>query len=122
MTEPEISTPCNRNLLNFFHFFMKNAQKLVKVEYTDSWWCENDTFLPRKSLSYSPTSKATLHALIHQHHINFLGLQENNSDVWKLFAAVIVHAVAIQFCIGTEMITMGTKKLQVGQQIRLRSV
>merc|ERR1711963_966179 len=42
-----------------------------------------------------------------------IGLQENNSDVWKLFAAVIVHAVAIQFCIGTEMITMGTKKLQI---------
>ena len=46
---------------------------------------------------------------------NFLGLQENNSDVWKLFAAVIVHDIAIQFCIGTEMITMRTKKLQVGK-------
>ena len=43
----------------------------------------------------------------------FTGLQSNNSDVWKLFAAVSIHATAILFCIGTEMIAMGTKKLQV---------
>merc|ERR1712141_752440 len=42
-----------------------------------------------------------------------IGLQSNNSDVWKLFAAVSIHACAILFCIGTEMIAMGTKKLQI---------
>jgi len=39
-----------------------------------------------------------------------IGLEETDSGVWKLFAAVIVHGVAIVFCIGTEMISSGLKK------------
>lgn len=42
-----------------------------------------------------------------------IGLQLNNSDVWKLFVAISIHACAILFCIGTEMISVGTKKLQI---------
>ena len=41
------------------------------------------------------------------------GLQLNVSDVWKLFAAIAIHAVAILFSIGAEMVYSGTKRLQV---------
>ena len=43
----------------------------------------------------------------------FSGLQLNVSDVWKLFAAIAIHAVAILFSIGAEMVYSGTKRLQV---------
>merc|ERR1712008_59967 len=42
-----------------------------------------------------------------------IGLQLNVSDVWKLFAAVSIHACAILFSIGAEMLTSGTKRLQI---------
>jgi len=45
--------------------------------------------------------------------ILFSGLQLNVSDVWKLFAAIAIHAVAILFSIGAEMVYSGTKRLQV---------
>ena len=44
---------------------------------------------------------------------SFSGLQLNVSDVWKLFAAIAIHAVAILFSIGAEMVYSGTKRLQV---------
>ena len=34
----------------------------------------------------------------------YLGLEETESGVWKLFAAIIVHAIAIVFCIGNKML------------------
>merc|ERR1712156_492937 len=42
-----------------------------------------------------------------------IGLQLNVSDVWKLFAAIAIHAVAILFSIGAEMVYSGTKRLQI---------
>jgi hypothetical protein len=33
-----------------------------------------------------------------------LGLEETTSGVWKLFTAVIIHAVAIVFCIGEQIL------------------
>ena len=39
-----------------------------------------------------------------------VGLEESVSGVWQLFAAVIVHTVAIIFCIGTDMVVSGTKR------------
>jgi len=38
-----------------------------------------------------------------------IGLEEKESGVWKLFIAVAIHATAIIFCIGTEMIADNTK-------------
>ena len=38
-----------------------------------------------------------------------IGLEETESGVWKLFLAVSLHATAILFCIGTEMVAMDTK-------------
>jgi len=38
-----------------------------------------------------------------------IGLEEEESGVWKLFVAVAIHATAIIFCIGTEMIADNTK-------------
>ena len=38
-----------------------------------------------------------------------IGLEETESGVWKLFLAVSLHATAIVFCIGTEMIAMNTR-------------
>ena len=42
-----------------------------------------------------------------------IGLEETEAGVWKLFLAVSIHATAIVFCIGTEMISSGTKKSQI---------
>ena len=42
-----------------------------------------------------------------------VGLQQKNSDVWKLFAAIGIHSVAIVFCISVEMINSRTKKLHI---------
>ena len=41
------------------------------------------------------------------------GLEESDSGVWKLFLAVSLHAVAISFCIGTEMSTTGLRKRSI---------
>jgi len=38
-----------------------------------------------------------------------IGLEETESGVWKLFVAISLHATAIVFCIGTEMIAMNTR-------------
>ena len=38
-----------------------------------------------------------------------IGLEEKEQGVWKLFLAVAIHATAIIFCIGTEMIADNTK-------------
>jgi hypothetical protein len=35
--------------------------------------------------------------------LSALGLEETTSGVWKLFTAVIIHAVAIVFCIGEQL-------------------
>jgi hypothetical protein len=40
-----------------------------------------------------------------------LGLEETTSGVWKLFTAVIIHAVAIVFCIGEQLyVNIGIRK------------
>jgi hypothetical protein len=38
--------------------------------------------------------------LFHSKTFLFSGLEETSSGVWKLFTAVIIHAIAIVFCIG----------------------
>jgi len=38
-----------------------------------------------------------------------IGLEEKEAGVWKLFLAVAIHATAIIFCIGTEMIADNTQ-------------
>ena len=38
-----------------------------------------------------------------------VGLEETSSGVWQLFLAVIIHSVAIIFCIGTDMVVGGTR-------------
>lgn len=42
-----------------------------------------------------------------------IGLQMTSPDVWKLFTAVSIHAWAILFCIGMDMIVEGTKRLHI---------
>ncbi len=68
----------------------------------------------KKILSYVRNFLIVLSLSIHSVFEGMaIGLQENVPDVWKLFAAVSIHACAILFCIGTEMIAMGTKRLQI---------
>lgn len=42
-----------------------------------------------------------------------IGLQETQRDVWYLFAAVIIQACAILFCIGLELVTSGIRLLNL---------
>nr|CAD7427184.1 unnamed protein product [Timema monikensis] len=42
-----------------------------------------------------------------------IGLQPTQRDVWYLFGAVSIHACAILFCIGLELVTSGTRMLQL---------
>lgn len=42
-----------------------------------------------------------------------IGLQLTQRDVWYLFTAVSIHACAILFCIGLELVTSGTKLLNL---------
>ena len=42
-----------------------------------------------------------------------IGLEESDSGVWKLLMAIAIHAVPIVFCVGTDMISSGVKKLKV---------
>ena len=51
--------------------------------------------------------------LIYKQISILIGLQLNAEDVWKLFAAVTIHECSILFCIGSEMISGGTKRLQI---------
>ena len=39
--------------------------------------------------------------------------QEDNSGVWKLTLAIAIHAVPIVFCVGTDLISAGMKKLKI---------
>jgi len=42
-----------------------------------------------------------------------IGLEEDNSGVWKLTLAIAIHAVPIVFCVGTDLISAGMKKLKI---------
>jgi len=42
-----------------------------------------------------------------------IGLDKEESGVWKLFLAITIHAIPIVFCIGTEMISSGVKKARI---------
>ena len=42
-----------------------------------------------------------------------IGLDETQSGVWLLTGAVALHAVPIVFCIGTDMLTSGVKKMKL---------
>merc|ERR1712013_710507 len=42
-----------------------------------------------------------------------IGLEEDQAGVWKLFLAVAIHAAAIVFCIGTEMMASRVKKKMI---------
>jgi zinc transporter 1/2/3 len=42
-----------------------------------------------------------------------VGLQQTQRDVWYLFAAVSIHACAVLFCIGLELVTSGTRLLDL---------
>ena len=42
-----------------------------------------------------------------------IGLEESESGVWKLLMAVSIHAAPIVFCVSTDMISSGVKKLKV---------
>ncbi|KAJ4434746.1 hypothetical protein ANN_23315 [Periplaneta americana] len=42
-----------------------------------------------------------------------IGLQQTQRDVWYLFTAVSIHACAILFCIGLELVTSGVKLLNL---------
>ena len=42
-----------------------------------------------------------------------IGLEETDTGVWKLLMAVSIHAVPIVFCVGTDMISSGLKKIKI---------
>jgi zinc transporter 1/2/3 len=42
-----------------------------------------------------------------------IGLQQTQRDVWYLFTAVIIHACAILFCIGLELVMSGIRLLNI---------
>ena len=42
-----------------------------------------------------------------------IGLEESDSGVWKLLMAVSIHAAPIVFCVGTDMISSGVKKIKI---------
>ena len=42
-----------------------------------------------------------------------IGLEETDTGVWKLLMAVSIHAVPIVFCVGTDMISSGVKKVKI---------
>ena len=41
-----------------------------------------------------------------------IGLEESSSGVWTLMLAISIHAVPIVFCVGTDMISSGLKKVE----------
>ena len=41
-----------------------------------------------------------------------IGLEESSSGVWTLMLAISIHAVPIVFCVGTDMISSGLKKVK----------
>ena len=51
-----------------------------------------------------------------------IGLEESESGVWKLFLAVSIHAVAIVFCIGTEMMANMVRKAVIVRYILVLSI
>ena len=42
-----------------------------------------------------------------------IGLDTNASGVWMLTGAIAIHAVPIVFCVGTDMLTSGVKKMKL---------
>jgi zinc transporter 1/2/3 len=42
-----------------------------------------------------------------------IGLQQTQRDVWYLFSAVSIHACAILFCVGLELVTSGIRLLNL---------
>ena len=46
-----------------------------------------------------------------------IGLEESSSGVWTLMLAISIHAVPIVFCVGTDMISSGLKKVEYFQII-----
>jgi zinc transporter 1/2/3 len=42
-----------------------------------------------------------------------IGLQQTQRDVWYLFTAVTIHACAILFCVGLELVTSGIRLLNL---------
>jgi len=42
-----------------------------------------------------------------------VGLEETSGGVWQLFLAIAIHSTAIVFCIGTEMVSNGTRKSRI---------
>eukprot|EP00092_Neocalanus_flemingeri_P024739 GFUD01026828.1.p1 GENE.GFUD01026828.1~~GFUD01026828.1.p1 ORF type:complete len:612 (+),score=176.20 GFUD01026828.1:251-2086(+) len=42
-----------------------------------------------------------------------VGLEETSGGVWQLFMAIAIHSTAIVFCVGTEMVSNGTRKAKV---------
>ena len=50
-----------------------------------------------------------------------IGLQEDEAGVLKLFMAVSIHAMAIMFCMGMDMVASKTKKLQILLYVALLS-
>lgn len=51
-----------------------------------------------------------------------IGLQQTQRDVWYLFTAVTIHACAILFCIGLELVTSGIRLLNLVLYIVVLSV
>jgi len=51
-----------------------------------------------------------------------IGLEETQTGVWKLFLAVSIHATAILFCIGTEMIAINTTRCRIVMYMVVLSV
>jgi len=51
-----------------------------------------------------------------------VGLQLRSVDVWKLFLAILVHAVPIHFCIGMEMVSAGIRRLHTLAYISVLAV
>jgi zinc transporter 1/2/3 len=42
-----------------------------------------------------------------------IGIQQTQRDVWYLFTAVSIHACAILFCIGLELVTSGVRVINI---------
>ena len=40
-------------------------------------------------------------------------MEESDTGVWKLLMAIAIHAVPIVFCVGTDMISSGVKKIKI---------
>ena len=50
---------------------------------------------------------AALFSMYFPFKLQYLGLEETKSGVWKLLMAVAVHSSAVAFCIGSELVAKG---------------